>query len=162
MRKVDYAHTLMGNIEWKRLSRNGRSRNNPLISISRESEEDLARFSPKITVWLILECLLLIPPPSSPSPPSPLSRPSIPRQPSSPPRKGMAAAVKLSTFQGIGWRSEPILVCDKLLVGCARYNGWKHQKGYIGQCTPRPRADMVHKTLNQPSEWRTSSYIGCN
>ena len=105
---MDYAHSLMSSVTQSGRGYQGMGGvgNSPLIYISRESEEDLARFLPRSAVQLITECIPLIPPPSMPSLPSPTSCPSTPPQPSPPPppppRIGMVAAVKLLTFQGIG------------------------------------------------------------
>jgi len=76
--------------------------NSPLASISRESEEELVRFSPGSSVWLVGEHFPLIPPPSTPPPTSPTSNPStptpIPPPTPTPPMVGMAGAIKLPIF----------------------------------------------------------------
>ena len=78
--------------------------NSLLISISWESEEELASFSPRSVIWLIKQHLPLIPPLSTPSPTSPTSNPSSPTPPPPPPtpKVGMASAVKLPVFKGVG------------------------------------------------------------
>jgi len=80
--------------------------NGPLASISRESEEELMRFSPGSTVQLIKESFPLIPPLSMPPPTSPslnLSTPTPTPPPTPPPPKvGMVSAIKLRIFKGVG------------------------------------------------------------
>lgn len=89
--------------------RAGEVENNPLSSISLESEEDLTRFLPGSAVRLIKERFPLIPPTST----LPLAllalSPSTPTHPTPPPppKAGMATTIKLPTFQGVG-SEEPI------------------------------------------------------
>ena len=80
--------------------------NSPLASISRESEEELAKFSPRSVVWLTKERLPVITPPSTPPPASPTSNlstdTSTPCPPPPPPKFRMASAVKMLIFKGVG------------------------------------------------------------
>jgi len=75
--------------------------NSPLISISRESKEELVGLSPRSVVPLINQCIPLIPPSSTPPTASPASNPSS-LTPPPPSRVGMAGAIKLLVLRGIG------------------------------------------------------------
>jgi len=88
----------------KGYQRAGEVENNPLISILREDEEDLARFSLGSAVRLIKERFPLIPPPSTPPPTSPTLSPSTPTPPppSQPPKARMVTVAKLPTFRRVG------------------------------------------------------------
>lgn len=76
--------------------------NNPLISLSQETEEELAGFSLRSTVRLIKQRIPLLPSPSTPSPTLPTSTPYSPTPPPPPPRVGMASVIKLLIFRGVG------------------------------------------------------------
>lgn len=73
--------------------------NSPLISPSRESEEDFAKVSSRNAVSLIRQRIPRLPPPPTPPPASPPSPPS----PSTPaPQCSMASMIKLPVFRGVG------------------------------------------------------------
>jgi len=78
--------------------------NNPLVSISWESKEELAKFSLRSAVQLITERFPLISPPSMPPPASPASNPSTPTStpPPPPPKVRIVSAVQLPIFKGVG------------------------------------------------------------
>jgi len=99
---------LKSGVTWSRRGYHGTRwiENSPLASISRESEEELARFSPRSAIWLIREHFPLILPLSTQPPTSPISNPSTPTPtppPTPPPPKvGMMSAIKLPIFKGVG------------------------------------------------------------
>lgn len=72
----------------------------PLISPSRESEDELRKVSLISTVSLIRQWILWLPP--TPLPISPPSPPSPPTPPLPPPQFSMASAIKLPIFKGVG------------------------------------------------------------
>lgn len=76
--------------------------NSPLISPSRESEEELARVSPRSTVSLIRQCIPYLSPPLMPSPASPTSPPSSPTPPPPKPQFSMVSTIKLPICRGVG------------------------------------------------------------
>lgn len=98
----------MSGVMWSRRGYRGMGgvENSPLAFVSWESEEELAKFSPGSAVRLIRERFPLIPPPSTPPPASPTSNPSTPTltppPPPPPPKVGIASAIKLLVFKGVG------------------------------------------------------------
>lgn len=71
----------------------------PLISLLRESEEELTKVSSRSMVSLIRQRILHSPPQPTPSPVSPSSHPSPPTPPLPPLQFNMASAIKLPIFR---------------------------------------------------------------
>ena len=89
----------------RKIYRSGRSEeleNNPLISPSWESKDELAKVSPRSVASLIRQQILQLPPPPTPPPASPPSPPSPPTPPPPTPQFSMVSAIKLPIFRGVG------------------------------------------------------------
>lgn len=76
--------------------------NSPLILPRWESEEELAKFSPRSAVSIIRQQISHLPPTPTTPPVSPSSPPSLPTPPSPPPQFNMASTIKFLVFRKVG------------------------------------------------------------